>query len=288
ELLEEIPEFEIDIKPGLEVNQLKAVIADYEAVILQGSVNLGREILEAADNLKIIVKAGIDVDDIDVAYAESRNIEVRYTPDATSITVAEYTIAQMLAISRFIGPAFKSMKEHRWDNRLFSKAGELFGKTAGIIGLGRIGKELAKRQAALGMKILYFDLVDAENGVKAKKASLKTLLKKSDFISIHLPPNDSTKHLIGAREFDMMKDTAVLIIAARGEVVEEASLLEALDQSKIKAVAIDVPENQFQDKLKLVDHEKVFPAPFLGAYTVEGRERAGADVITELKDFFNV
>ncbi|MCK4942435.1 MAG: 3-phosphoglycerate dehydrogenase, partial [Candidatus Aminicenantes bacterium] len=165
---------------------------------------------------------------------------------------------------------------------------EVYGKTAGIIGFGRIGKEIAKRELAMGMNVVFCDMLEIQTDINAKQVSLEELLMKSDFISIHLPLNESTKNLISTKEFDLMKQNAVLINVARGGVVDEKALLVALKENKLKAVALDVYEKEPPDQFELIDHEKVFPAPHLGASTVEGQERAGLDVITILKEFFNV
>lgn len=288
EILKEIPEFEITEKTGMSPDELKEEISNYEAIVIRSATKLRKEILENANNLKLIVRAGIGLDNVDLDYAKSKNIEVRNTPFATSITVAEYTIALMLNVCRFVGPAYKSMKEHRWDKKLFSKGMELYGKTAGIIGFGRIGREVAKRELAMGMKVLFYDIFEIEHDLDAKQVSLEELLKNSDFISIHLPLNDSTKGLLSEKEFDLMKENAVLVNVARGGVVSEKALLNALNNGKIKAAAVDVFEKEPTDNFELIDHERVFPAPHLGASTVEGQERAGFDVIDILKEFFNV
>lgn len=288
ELLEEIPEFEINIKTGMNPVQLKKEIKNYEAVVVRSTTTLGREILQEAENLRIIVRAGIDLDNIDVEFARSRNIEVRNTPFATTITVAEYTLAQILAICRFIGPAFKSMKEHKWENNVFSNAMELYGKTAGIIGFGRIGKEVAKREIAMGMDVVFYDILNIETDIGARQVSLQELLKISDFISIHVPSVYSTKHLISFAEFEIMKENVVFINVARSGVVDEAALLNALKNNKIKAVALNLHENELQNKFELIDNEKVFPASYLAPLTIEGQGRAGLDVFKILKEFFNV
>ncbi len=288
ELLKEIPEFEIGINTSLNPVQLKEEIKNYEAVVIRGTTTLDREILQEAKNLKLIVRAGIDLDNIDVEFANSRNIEVKNTPFATSITVAEYTLAQMLGICRFIGPAYRSMKEHQWEKNLFSNGVELYGKTAGIIGFGRIGKEVAKREIAMGMDVVFYDILDIKTGIGARQVSLQKLLKISDFISIHVPSTDSTRHLISSAEFEQMKENVVLINVAREGVVDEAALIDALENNRIKAVAVDVHENELHKKLELIDKKKVFPTPYLGASTVEGEDRAGLHVVSVLKEFFNV
>lgn len=288
EQLKEIPEFEVIENTGLAPDELKGEIGKFDAVVIRSATKLRKEILAHGSNLKVVVRAGIGLDNVDVEYARSKGIEVRNTPFATSITVSEYTLALMLGICRFVGPAYKSMKEHKWEKKFFSKGMEVYGKTAGIIGFGRIGKEIAKRELAMGMNVVFCDMLEIQTDINAKQVSLEELLLKSDFISIHLPLNESTKNLISAKEFDLMKQNAVLINVARGGVVDEKALLGALKENKLKAVALDVYEKEPPDQFELIDHEKVFPTPHLGASTVEGQERAGLDVITILKEFFNV
>ncbi|MCK4835367.1 MAG: 3-phosphoglycerate dehydrogenase [Candidatus Aminicenantes bacterium] len=288
ELLKEIPEIEIVEKTGLEPDALKQEIGKFDAVVVRSATKLRKEILEAGQNLKLVVRAGIGLDNVDVGFAQSKGIEVRNTPFATSITVAEYTLALMLGICRFVGPSYKSMKEHKWEKKNFSKGMELYDKTAGIIGFGRIGKEIARRELAMGMKVIFCDVLKIQTDINVKQVSLEELLMTSDFISIHLPLNESTKNLISLKEFDSMKKNAVLINVSRGGVVDEKALLDALHKDKIKAVAIDVYEAEPPGNFELIDHDKVYPAPHLGASTMEGQERAGFDVITILKEFFNV
>jgi D-3-phosphoglycerate dehydrogenase len=296
ERLNEIPEFEIVVKTGMNAQQLKEEIKDYEAVVVSGSAILNKEILQSADHLKIVVKAGIELDNIDVEFARSRNIEVRNTPFAAAVTVAEYTLAQMLGICRFIGPAYQSMKAHKWEKLLFSEGTELYGKTAGIIGMGRIGKEVAKRQLAMGMKVLYYDITavkadkdtDAHLVEQVKKVTLDELLKKSDFISVHLPLTETTRNLLSTDEFEKMKEGVVFVNVAHGGVVDEVALMRALAGDKIRAAALDVYDREPLEEFALIDHEKVFPAPHLGASTIEAQERAGFEAISILKEFFNV
>lgn len=288
ERLGEIPEFEIDVKTNMDTEQFKAEIKNYEAVVIRGTT-LGKEILQEAEHLKIIVRAGIDLDNIDVEFAKSRNIEVKNTPLASSITVAEYTLSQMLGICRFIGPAYCSMKKHQWERNRFFNGTELYGKTAGIIGFGRIGKEVAKREIAMGMNVVFYDIVkNVKPGIEARQVPLQELLKVSDFISIHVPWTDATRHLLSYPEFRLMKENVVLIHVARSGVVDEAALINALKKNKIKAVALDLHESELREKHELIDNEKVFPTPYLGASTKEGEERAGVDVFSVLKEFFNV
>lgn len=287
ELLKEIPEFEIEVKTGMSREQLKTEISGCDAVVAGGNTTISKEVLAEASNLKIIVTAGIGLDNIDVRTANALNIEVKDTPSATAVTVAEYTLAQMLGICRYIGPAFRSMKAHKWEKKLFSDGMELYGKTSGIIGMGRIGKEVAKRELAMGMKVMYYDVVEVDTGLAARQVTLDELLKSSDFISIHLPLTESTRNLVSTAEFAAMKEGVVFVNVARGGVVDETALLNALENGKIKAVAIDVYEQEPLENFAMIDHEKVFPAPHLGASTVEAQERAGLEAISILKEFFN-
>lgn len=288
ELLGEIPEFDIDTKTGLDPEQLKVEIKNYEAVVIRGKTYLGKDVLQEADNLKIIVRAGIDLDNVDVEFARSRNIEVKNTPFASSITVAEYTMAQMMGISRFIGPAYKSMKDHKWEKGRFKNGTELYGKTAGIIGFGRIGKEVAKREISMGMDVVFYDVAEVVTGIAARRVSFDELLNISDFISIHVPLTETTKHLISFTEFEKMKKGVILINLTREGVVDETALKNALKNNKIRAIALDVQESELNGKLDLIDNENVFPTPYLSLSTREGEERAGVDVFSVLKEFFNV
>ncbi|MCP5051608.1 MAG: hypothetical protein GY940_30860, partial [bacterium] len=257
ELLKEIPELEIIVRTGISGDQLKEEIKHCGALLLNSSssLELSRDILENAGHLKIIVKTGSGLDNIDIDFARSRNIELRSTPFATSIAVAEYTLAQMLGICRFIGPAFKSMKEHKWEPILFSQGMELYGKTAGIIGMGRIGKEVAKRELAMGMTVLYYDIVEAQTDLNASQVSLDELLKASDFISVHLPLTGSTRNLLSTGEFEKMKTGVVLVNTAHGGVVDEAALLEALEDGKIRAAGLDVYREEPLRDFELIDHD---------------------------------
>ncbi len=287
EKLNEISEFEISEKSGLSPAALKEEIREVEAVVVRSSTRLTREILERADKLKLIIRAGIGLDNIDVAAARSRGIDVRNTPAATSISVAEYTLGLMLAVSRFLVPAAQALKEHRWEKKLYSGGGELFGKRAGIIGFGHIGRELARRLLAMGMEVVIHDSVEIQTDLPVRPVSLKELLRTCDFVCLHVPLSEDTRHLIAERELGWMKKNAVLVNMARGGVVKEEALLAALNQGRLRA-ALDVFEKEPPDDFTLIAHERVLALPHLGAATEEGQERAGMDVIAILKEFFNV
>lgn len=286
--LKEIPEFDIIEKTGMNYKELREEIKNYEAVVVRNVTKLNKKILENAKNLKLIVKESTGLDNLDVEFARSKNIEIRNIPYSVSIKIAEHTLALMFGICRSIGPSYKIIKEHKWDMKLFSEGIELFGKTAGIIGFEGVGKEVAKRELALGMRVLFHDFYNIKTHIDAKQVPFKELLKTSDFISVHLPLNDLTKNLISTKEFELMKNNVVLINLACAGVVDEHALSEALNENKIKAASIHVSKKEVSEKFDLIDNEKIFPFPFLNNFNFENNERVGLDVISILKDFFNV
>ena len=286
--LKEIAEFEVIEKMGLNELELKEEIRNVEAVVVRSATRLLREIIENGPKLKIIVRVGIGLDNVDVESARNRNVVVRTTPFATSITVAEYTLALMLAVSRFLGPAFRSMKEHKWEKNSFAGGCELFDKTAGIVGFGRSGREVARRELGMGMKVVFHDIEEIRTELNVQPVSLEHLLKISDYISFHLPLNDRTKRMISDREFGMMKRDAIIINVSCGGIIDEAALLRAVKEERIRGAALDVFEKEPPDRFELIDHERIFPVPHLGAASDEGQERAALNAISILKEFFNV
>jgi len=288
EHLKEIPEFDVFENNQKTAEDLKENIKNYDAIIIGNETILSKDVLEKSHNLKIIVKLGTGLENIDVNYAQSNRIEIRNTLFSISISVAEYTLALMLSICRYLGPVYKNIKELNWDKKYFSKGIELYGKTAGIIGFGRIGKEIAKRELAMGMKVIYHDIIEIKTDIDSQQVPLSELLKKSDFISIHLPLTELTQNLISTEEFNQMKKNAILINISPSGILDEDALIRALNDDQIKAAAIDVFQKDQNDRMALIKNKKVYPAPLLGAYTIEGQERAGLDIISILKDFFNV
>lgn len=288
ELLREIPEFEIVDKTNIDALSLKEDIRNCDAVLVGSECQLRKGILENAKNLKLIVKVGVGMENIDLEYARSETIEVRQTPFATPITVAEYTLALMLGVCRFIGPSFKSMKDHNWTRGEFTEGIELYGKTSGIIGFGRVGKEVAKRLAAMGMRVVFHDIVALESEPEIQQVPLEKLLEISDFISLHLPLTETTRNLISAKELDLMKDNSVLIVVSPLGVLDRNALLRTLKDNKLKAAAINISNGDIESNRDLIDNDRVYPFPDLAAATVEGRERAGTYAVSILKDFFNV
>ncbi len=274
--------FQVDEKPGIPKEELIATIPEYDAIIVRSATKVTREVIEAAKKLRVIGRAGVGLDNIDREAAKERGIKVLNTPEATSISVAELSLAMMFANARPLVEGTTSLKQGKWEKKRL-KGFELYGKTLGIIGIGRIGKELAKRAKALGMRVIAYDPYVSSSDV-AELTTLDNLLKESDFISIHTPLTDETRHLISREEFEKMKDGVVLINCARGGIVDEDALYEALKSGKVKSAGIDVYEKEPPIGNRLLELENVVLTPHIGAQTSEGQKRAGIGIAELVRD----
>ncbi len=281
--LKKISEFEVNVKTGMNEEELVKTIPPFDGIIVRSATKVTSRVIESAENLKIIVRAGIGLDNIDLEAAKKKGIKVANTPAATTISVAELTMGLMLSAVRNIAQANMSMKNHKWEKKLFSGT-ELYEKTLGIIGFGKIGKEVAKRALAFGMKVIAYDVIKIETDLNVKQVSFEELLSNSDIITLHIPLTEETKHLISEKEFNSMKDGVILINAARGGVVDEKALLNALNSGKVRAAAIDVWEKEPTDNFELVNHPNVIALPHLGASAKEGQARAGLEAVKILKE----
>ncbi|MDH5467545.1 MAG: NAD(P)-binding domain-containing protein [Candidatus Aminicenantes bacterium] len=283
EELKTIPDFEVTLKTGMDEDELVKTIPEFNGTVVRSATKVTGRAIEAASNLELIVRAGIGLDNIDVKAAEAKGIQVANTPAATSISVAEHTFGLMLAAVRNHGKANLSMKEHKWEKKLFSGT-ELYEKTLGIIGVGRIGQEVAKRALAFGMKVIAYDVIEVKTDLDVKLVSWEELLAQADIITLHLPLTEKTKHMISNKEFEMMKDGVILINASRGGTVDEKALLKALDSGKVRAAALDVFEKEPPVEFSLIDHPNVIATPHIGAAAKEGQARAGMEVVKILKE----
>ena len=281
--LKKVSEFEVNVKTGMNEEELIKTIPPFDGIVVRSATKVTSKVIDAAENLKIIVRAGIGLDNIDLEAAKKKGIKVANTPAATTISVAELTMGLMLAAVRNIAQANMSMKNHKWEKKLFSGT-ELYEKTLGIIGFGRIGKEVAKRALAFGMKVIAYDVIKIETDLNVRQVSFEELLSNSDIITLHIPLTEETKHLISEKEFNSMKDGVILINVARGGVVDEKALLNALNSGKVKAAAIDVWEKEPTDNFELVDHPNVIALPHLGASAKEGQARVGLEAVKILKE----
>lgn len=274
---------DVTVKTGMDENELINTIPEFNAAVVRSATKIRKNSIDAAANLELIVRAGIGLDNIDVADAEAKGITVANTPSATTISVAEHTFGLMLAAVRNHGRGNLSMKEHKWEKKTLGGT-ELYGKTLGIIGSGRIGLAVADRAIAFGMQVIAFDIVDIHTDLDIKQVSLDELLAQADIISLHLPKTETTAHMISDNEFAKMKDGVIVVNAARGGVVDEAALLKALEAGKVRAAAIDVFEKEPTDNFELIDHPGVLATPHIGAAAKEGQKRAGLEVVKILKE----
>ena len=266
--------------------KLGTALKDFDILVIRSATKVTADILNQAQGgkLKLIIRAGVGIDNIDVPYAKQKGIVVKNTPNASSDSVAELAIGHMLALARFIAISNYTMRDGQWNKKKYEGI-ELSGKTLGIIGMGRIGKSLAKKAKALGMKIVYNDMFGKQDELSYEFLEVDELLKTSDFISLHVPYDKEKGSLIGKSQFNIMKDGVYLINCARGKVVEEAALLEALESGKVAGAGIDVFEEEPTKNKELVNHPKVSVTPHIGAATKEAQERIGEEVVTTIVDF---
>ncbi len=279
--LKAVPGFDVTVKTGLGEPDLVAAVPGYHAIVVRSATKVTRPVIEAGKDLKILVRAGIGLDNIDSAAAKEKGIAVANTPAATSISVAEHTFGLMLGAVRNHGKGVVSMKQHKWEKKNLEGT-ELYGKTLGIIGCGRIGIEVAKRAIAFGMKVLVYDVVPVKTDLAVKQVPLEELLAGADLITVHVPKQP--KPILSDAEFAKMKNSVIIINVARGGVVDEKALLAALNSGKVRAAALDVYDKEPPDDFALIDHPNVTPVPHLGAAAVEGQKRAGLEVVRILKE----
>lgn len=265
-------------------NEFKDLINDVDVVILRSGVKLTKEVIERGEKLKIIARAGVGIDNIDIEFAKKKKIKVFNVPAINSISVAEHTFGLILAISRKISLADSQLRENLWKKSELC-GNELYGKKLGIIGLGKIGSHVAEIGKGFGMKILAVVKNNSEertNELKEKNIEItdfQKLIKNSDIITLNLPLNEETKNLITKKDFQIMKKQAYLINMARGGVVNEDDLYEALKENKIKGAATDVFEREKQEN-KLFELENIVLTPHIGAMTFESQKRI-AEIIVE-------
>ena len=269
---------EVVERVGMSPEELAAELKKgYEIIIVRSATKVRRPAIEAAQGLKLIVRAGVGLDNIDVDAAKERGIEVKNTPKASSISVAELAFAHMLALARSLPQATQSLREGKWEKKAF-KGVELYGKTLGVIGIGRIGREVAKRALCFGMRVIAYDKYITESPLsEVALVSLDELLRESDFVTLHIPP-DPAGPVIGKEEIEKMKDGAYIINCARGGVVDEEALLEALDSGKLAGAGLDVFGEEPPTNERLLKHPKVTLTPHIGAQTKEAQARVGEEV----------
>jgi D-3-phosphoglycerate dehydrogenase / 2-oxoglutarate reductase len=269
---------------GISADDLLKIIGEYDALIVRGRTKVTPAIFDAGTKLKVVGRAGVGVDNIDLNAARQHNVKVVNSPLATTVAVAELALGLMLALVRDIPRADAAMKEGKWLKKEL-EGGELYQKTLGIVGYGRIGQAVGKRAAAFDMRVVAYDPLRPAEDIKKDgfvPLSLDEVLAESDFITIHTPLNAQTKGMIGSEQFAKMKDGVYLVDAARGGVVDEAALLEALNSGKVAGAGLDVFVAEPPGPTALVCHPKVVGTPHIGAQTVQAQQRAGYDISTEI------
>jgi D-3-phosphoglycerate dehydrogenase len=274
----------VDDKTGIAADDLVKIIADYDALIIRGMTRVTASVMDAATHLKVVGRAGVGVDNIDLDAAKKRNIAVVNTPTSTTAAVAELTFGLMLALARDIPRADATMKQGEWLKKELEGV-ELNGKTLGIIGYGRIGMDVGKRASAFGMNVIVYDPNVTEDELKhsdAEPVSIQDLYAWSDFISLHLPLNVQTRDLVGSLAFSQMKDGVRIVCAARGGILDEQALVNALNSGKVAGAALDVFEQEPPGLTEAVSHPRVIATPHIGAQTAEAQSRASEDIANEI------
>lgn len=275
--------FDVDTN-HYDIEDLKEKIKEVDCIVIRSATKITRELIDEAikgGNLKLIIRGGVGVDNIDVQYAEQNGIKVRNTPNASSSSVAEIILAHMFSLARFLNQSNITMKDGLWKKKDYVGV-ELEGKTLGIIGMGRIGSELAKKCTALGMKIIYFDLIDIKNiDNNYRKVEFDELLRESDFISINI---SGTKSIIGSEELKKVKKGVFIINTSRGKALDEDAIITSLNDGTLGGVGLDVFLEEPSKNLELINHPKVSLTPHIGASTKEAQMKIGEEVINIIKE----
>ncbi len=274
----------VDDQSGISPAELLKTVGKYDALVLRGRTRVTPEVFEAAQRLKVVGRAGVGVDNIDLAAAKAHSVTVVNAPTSTTTAVAELAFGMLLALARELPRADAAMKAGTWLKKELEGV-ELNGKTLGIIGYGRIGMELGKRAAAFGMNVVAYDPFISEEAVAAaggETVSIQDLFEWADFISLHLPYNVHTRDLIGPMAFSQMKDGVRIVNAARGGIIDEQALLDALNSGKVAGAALDVFSAEPPGLTDLVKHPHVICTPHIGAQTAEAQTRASEDIANEV------
>lgn len=273
----------VDVRDDITPEELPNVLPAYDGMIVRSRTKVRQPLIEVCPNLKVIVRGGVGLDTIDVEFAKSKGIAVMNTPLASSASVAELAIGYMFALARSMYKATASMKAEKWDKKSF-EGDEIGGKTLGLIGVGNIGKETAKRANALGMTVVAYDpYVKDVDGIQM--VTLDELLAQADYISLHLPKTKESAGMIGAEQFGKMKTGVRIVNCARGGIVDEDALYEALTSGKVAGAALDVFASEPPTDWKLLKLDNVIGSPHIGAATKEAQARVGAEVAAKLIEF---
>ncbi len=277
----------IDQQKALPPADLAKIVAPYHAILIRSGSQITAEVLDAAKSLKVIGRPGVGVDNVDLQAATRRGVIVMNSPGGNLVSTAELAISLLLSVARNIPQADASMKAGKWDRKSFAGA-ELAGKRLGIVGLGRIGREVAARARAFGMEVTAFDPFVAPAVAESLKVTLRTfdeILQGSDFITLHTTLTRETRHLLGREAFARMKPGVRLVNAARGELIDDEALLAALESGRVAGAALDVHTQEPPVDWRLAKHPRVVATPHIGASTKEAQERVGTDIAIQVRDY---
>ncbi len=284
EVLRQAGDIEVEVNTDLEPADLIKVIGDYEGLIIRSGTKVTREVIEAAGKLKAVARAGVGVDNVDVDAATERGIVVMNTPGGNTVSTAEHTMALMLSLPRSIPRADQSLREGRWDRKKYMGV-QLYGKTLGIVGLGRIGSEVAMRARAFGMKTIAcdpFTSPEQASRLGVELVEMDGILSRSDYITVHTPITSETRHMISDDQFAEMKDGVRIVNCARGGIIDEAALLRAIESGKVAGAALDVYENEPPTGNPLLSRDEVVATPHLGASTREAQVEVAIEAAEQM------
>lgn len=284
EMFQKEDHIDVDVKTGLAPDELKNIISEYDALVIRSATKVTEELLEAATNLKVVGRAGIGLDNVDIPAATKRGVVVMNTPGGNVITTAEHAIAMILSMTRNIPAGTSSLKDGRWDKKKL-QGREVYNKTLGLIGFGKIGSIVTDRAQGLKMKVIVYDpFVTPElvEKVGAESVSLKELYSRSDYITIHVPKMKETTGLLNQDAFDQMKDGVMLVNCARGGIVDEAALYNAMKSGKVAGAALDVFETEPPGESPLFELDKFICTPHLGASTKEAQTNVAVAVADQI------
>jgi D-3-phosphoglycerate dehydrogenase len=287
---------EILLKAGFELTQkaltpeeLLEVIGGFDAIIVRSATKVTEAVIDAGTRLKVVARGGVGLDNIDVAHARFKGIAVLNTPKASSISVAELTIAHLMSLGRFLPMSNITMRNKQWPKKEFSAGIEVTGKTLGIIGLGNIGREVARRALGLLMHVVAHDPYVTTTDLDVRLVSKDELLRTADYITLHVPFDRAKGPVIAAPDFEKMKNGVILINCARGGVVVQKDLLEALNSRKVLYAGMDVFEHEppTPEEFDLINHPRVSVSPHIGASTREAQDRVGVEIAQKVVETLN-
>ena len=287
ELIQKTKAIEPIVHSKLQREKLLEIIPEVDGIVVRSGTRVDREVIERASKLKVVGRAGVGVDNVDIDAATEHGIIVMNSPGGSTTTTAEHTIAMMFALSRNIPQAYRLLKDHKWEKSRF-KGVEMTGKTLGVIGLGRIGSEVAHKCQAMGMSVMAYDPFlnpDADLSSGLLLVELGKIFTEADFITVHCPLTDETRHLINKAAIASMKDGVRLLNCARGGIIDEADLYDALKEGKVAGAALDVFEQEPNTASPLLELDNFVATPHLGASTFEAQRKVSEDICRQIVDF---